>query len=109
MAEILAAIAELLSIPFQIVGELLAAIIAGIFRAAFSKPKLDENGQPIKNDDRPSNRWEILGYSLLGTVTLSLIVGGICLLVWQSFFAAQWGAIISAFLGVMGALKATVE
>ena len=109
MAELLAAIVELVSIPFQIVGEILAAIIAGVFRAAFSKPKLDENGQPIADEDRPSNRWEILGFSLLGTATLSLIVGGICWLAFQSFFAAQWGAAISAFLGVMGTLKATVE
>ena len=109
MAELLAAIAELLSIPFQIVGEILAAVIAGVFRAAFSKPKLDENGQLVSDDDRPSNRWEILGFSLLGTLTLSLIVGGICWFVFQSFFAAQWGAGISAFLGVIGALKATVE
>ena len=109
MAELLAAIIELLSITFQVVGEILAAIIAGVFRAAFSKPKLDETGQPVPNDDLPSNRWEILGFSLLGTLTLSLIVGGVCWLVFQSFFAAQWGAGISAFLGVMGALKAAME
>ena len=108
MTDILITVAELLSLPFQIVGELLAAIIAWIFRAAFSKPKLDENGQPVENDC-PSNRWEILGYSLLGTAALSPMVGGICFLVWQSWFAAQCGAGIFAFLGIMGALKAAIE
>jgi len=109
LAELLAAIVELLSIPFQIVGELLATIIAGIFRAAFSKQRLDENGQPTPNDNRPANRWEVFGYSLLGTATLALIVGGICFFIWGTFFAAQWGAAISAFLGGMGALKAAAE
>jgi len=66
-------------------------------------------GQPSANDVIPSNRWEILGFSLLGTATLSLIVGEICFLVWQSFFAAKCGAGISAFLGIVGAVKATID
>ena len=108
LVDLLIVIAELLSVPFQIVGELLATIIAYVYHAAFSKPKLDDDGQPVPNDNRPANRWEILGYSLLGTAALSLVVGGVCWLAFQSFFAAQCGAGIAAFLGVIGALKAAI-
>ena len=109
LADIVIAIVDLLSIPFQIVGEILASIIAYIFQSTFSKPRLNDQGQPDKDDTRPSNRWEILGYSLLGTVTLTLLVGGICFIVWQSLFAAQCGAGVAAFIGIMGAFKAAIE
>ena len=108
MAEIVTLIAEILLIPVQFVGELVANVLAVIFRIAFAKARSEASGDPTSGEDHPASRWQVLGYSLVGTAVLSLAVGLICFFVWDSFVAAQWGMGISGFLGLLGAVKAAV-
>lgn len=113
MVELLVIVVDLIALPVQLLGELIATLLAAVFAAMFNRKVLDEKGLPVSDTMAASakgkpNRWRIFGCSLLAAVILSVTSGLICLLIWNSPFGAQLVAAFVGLVGLLGAVKAAL-